>query len=203
MFNKRLDNRRASLLLAGCLMAFALISLPVHAEPSADLQRLEKGQVVVQEKASTVKGVPAVEARILINNPPEKVWPVVTDPARLMESEPKVKKIRVLSKQNNRQDVEFNVLMTKLFPVFSYVLRQELKQPHEVTFNRLSGSFKHISGAWRLIPAENGKKTILSYTLQLDPGPLIPKSLLINAVKADLPTMMRNARKSIDKHAGR
>lgn len=168
---------------------------------TAEMQTLKQGNVVVKQNPAPANAVPSVEARILIAKPPEQVWTVVSDPVTLMESERKVKKVKVLSKQANKQNVEFSVLMTPLFPAFNYVLLQELSAPYLLTFHRISGSFKDIQGSWRLIPFDNGTKTILSYTLKLDPGPLIPRGLLMTAVKSDLPNMMKNAKASITKNA--
>lgn len=184
---------------AGILLLLAAM-LPVRAEDPADWSRLSQGQVVVREQAPK-NAVPSVEAKILVARPPEKVWRVVSDPVKLMQEERKVKKVKVLSQSGNKQQVEFNVLMTRLLPSFNYILLQELSPPSLLTFRRLSGSFKDIQGSWRLTPVEGGQKTILTYTLKLDPGPLVPKSMLLNAVKSDLPTMMRNARAAIDKNS--
>lgn len=162
-----------------------------------DWQILNQGKVVIKQ-STPANTAPSVEAQILIPKPPQKVWSVVADPERLMRQEQKVKKVKVLSRSGNSQNVEFSVLMTHLLPPFNYVLQQDLSPPSLLRFHRVSGSFKDIQGAWRLIPVENGSKTVLSYTLKLDPGPLVPKGMLINAVKADLPTMMQNARTAIN-----
>jgi ribosome-associated toxin RatA of RatAB toxin-antitoxin module len=163
---------------------------------------LSKGQVVIQQNAGESKGaVPSVEARILVSKPMNKVWSVVSEPETLMKSDPRVKKVKVLSRSGNKQNVEFNVMMTRLFPTFNYVLVQELSAPNTVRFHRLSGSFRDIQGSWKLLPGESANQTILSYTLMLDPGPLIPRSLLLGAVKSDLPNMMHHAKASIDKNA--
>lgn len=197
--------RSQHLLRVGIFSALLLFSLIVHQSSafsdSAEMQSLKQGNVVVTQKPAQANTVPSVEAKILIAKPPEKVWTVVSDPVTLMESERKVKKVKVLSKTANKQNVEFSVLMTPLFPAFNYVLLQELSGPYLLTFHRVSGSFKEIQGSWRLTPFENGTKTILSYTLKLDPGPLVPKTLLLSAVKSDLPAMMKNAKVSINKNA--
>jgi ribosome-associated toxin RatA of RatAB toxin-antitoxin module len=168
------------------------------AEP-ADWQKLSQGEVVIKQHAAAAKSIPSVEARILIPKAPDRVWKVVSDPEKLMKEESKVRKVKVLSRTANKQNVEFTVLMTRLFPPFNYVLLQELSPPSLLTFHRVSGSFRDIDGAWRLTPVEDGTKTILSYTLKLDAGPLIPQALLMGAVKSDLPNMMRNAKSAIIK----
>jgi ribosome-associated toxin RatA of RatAB toxin-antitoxin module len=180
------------LALSLCIL---LTGLPSWSE-EGDAQALSRGEVVIQQNAPAGV-VPSVEAKILVPRSPEKVWPVVSNPERLMGKESKVKKVKVLSRTGNRQQVAFSVLMTRLFPPFNYVLQQDLVPISMVHFKRVSGSFKDIQGSWRLTPAEGGQKTILTYTLQLDPGPLIPRTLLLGAVKADLPNMMRNAKTAI------
>lgn len=168
------------------------------ANAATEWDTLSKGQVVVNQLQVPANSAPAVEAKILIPKPPTKVWTVVADPARLMKRESKVKKVKVLSRTGNRQNVEFSVLMTHLLPPFNYILMQELSPPNVLRFHRISGSFKDIDGSWRLAPVDNGNQTILTYTLKLDPGPLVPKGLLLNAVKSDLPNMMQNAKAAID-----
>lgn len=190
--------------LTPVIFGFLLLSLlfvGVAQADSAEWQTLKQGKVVVKESVAAQSTVPSVVAKILIAKPPAKVWSVVSDPETLMEEEKKVRKVKVLSSTPTKQNVEFSVLMTRLFPPFNYVLLQELSPPHLVTFHRVSGSFRDIDGSWRLTPVENGTKTILSYTLKLDPGPLVPKTLLLAAVKSDLPNMMRNAKLSITKNA--
>lgn len=182
-------------------LLLSLLFLGVAQADSAEWQTLKQGKVVVKESVAAQSAVPSVVAKILIAKPPAKVWSVVSDPETLMEEEKKVRKVKVLSSTPTKQNVEFSVLMTRLFPPFNYVLLQELSPPHLVTFHRVSGSFRDIDGSWRLTPVENGTKTILSYTLKLDPGPLVPKTLLLAAVKSDLPNMMRNAKLSITKNA--
>jgi ribosome-associated toxin RatA of RatAB toxin-antitoxin module len=168
---------------------------------SPEWDTLSKGQVVVKQNPAQANSVPSVEAKILISKPPEKVWQVVSDPVTLMREERKVKKVKILSRTANKQNVEFSVLMTHLLPPFNYVLLQELSPPNLLRLHRVSGSFRDIQGSWKLIPVDSGNKTILTYTLKLDPGPLIPRSMLLGAVKSDLPSMMRNAKRAIDKSA--
>lgn len=181
-----------------CVMVVLLAPSFAQAE-STEWQTLQQGKVIVKQHTAP-HTVPSVEARILISKPPEKVWMVVSDQKTLLEEERKVKRVQVLSKTGNRQSVAFTVLMTHLLPSFNYILAQELSPPYSLTFHRVSGSFQDIQGSWRLIPAENGTKTILSYNLRLDPGPLVPRALILAAVKSDLPNFMKNAKTSINKN---
>ncbi len=164
---------------------------------AGDTALLNSGQVTVSQN-NVGSGVPSVVASVLLDHPPAKVWPVVANPALLMQNEAKVKKAVITSKSANAQTVAFTVSMARLLPAFNYVLQENLSPPNQMTFHRISGSFKDIQGSWKLTPTAGGQKTILTYTLQLDPGPLVPKGMLLGAVKSDLPTMMKNVRVSID-----
>ena len=190
--------------MLGAMVVAAAAVLPSPAADSlpGDWAALSKGQVVVRDGATTKKaGAPAAEAHILVSRSPDKVWQVVSDPRKLMQEERKVRKIKMLSQGKSSQQVEFTVLMTRLLPTFNYVLQQDLYPPYLMKFHRVSGSFKDIQGSWKLTPVENGQKTILSYSLKIDPGVIAPRGIIMNAVKSDLPTMMRNAKAAIDKNS--
>lgn len=174
------------------------LSSSARAADGSDWERLSKDQVVIRQSQKVAHALPSVEAKILVRRPIGKVWSVVADPVKLTQEENKVKKVKVLSRSGNQQNVALTVSMTRLLPPFSYVLLQELTPPTLLQFRRVSGSFQDLRGAWRLSSADSGRKTILSYTLQLDPGPLVPKSLLLGAVKSDLPNFMRNARAAVE-----
>lgn len=182
------------------LMGFALafLILPQAFATDIDWLALSQGKVVVKQNAAAANTPPSVEAKILIPKPPEKVWSVVSNPEKLMHEERKVKKVKILSQSGNCQQVAFSVFMTPIFPTFNYVLQQDLLAPNSVRFHRISGSFRDIQGFWHLAPADGGRKTILTYNLMLDAGPLIPRSMLMGAVKADLPNMMQSAKRAID-----
>lgn len=181
------------------LLTASMLTPTVRAAEPADWGKLSQGQVVVkQKKPVSADAPPAVEAKILLQVPVEKAWPVVANPVKLARNERKVKSVKVISKTGNKQNVDFVVSMTPLLPSFHYVLLQELSPPSLLQFHRISGSFKDFVGSWRLTPAESGKKSILTYTLQLDPGPLVPRSLLLGAIKSDLPNLMKNTRAAIE-----
>lgn len=195
------QNRKklAVLLMGLCVMGLSLGQVS-QAKDLADWDSLSKGQVVIKQNPGTDHEVPSVEAKILVYRPLSKVWTVVSDPEVLMKYDQRVKKVKILSRSGNKQNVEFNVLMTHLLPSFNYVLVQELYPPNLLRFHRLSGSFKDIQGSWKLFPTDNANQTVLSYTLKLDPGPFVPRTLLLGAVKSDLPNMMHNVKLSIEKN---
>lgn len=183
-------------LALGLFMGLSLTS--AQAMDPSEWGSLQQGRVVVKQNMAPTNTLPSVEAKILVARPIDKVWPVVANPEKLMSEEQKVKKVRILSQEGNRQEVAFSVVMTHLLPTFNYVLEQNLHPPTSIRFHRLSGSFKEIQGFWRLISVDGGQKTVLVYNLKMDAGPWIPRSMLLTAVKADLPNMLQNAKRAIE-----
>ena len=171
---------------------------PAQAQPvtSGELVTLKKGQVVVGE-VTKVNNVPSVSAKILIPEPPDKVWKTVANPTSLMSREAKVKDMKTVASQGNVKDVEYTVMMSRLLPAFRYTLRHQPAGNNTLSFRRLNGSFKDINGFWKVVPADGGKSSVLIYNLSIDAGPLVPQNLLLPAVQSDLPQMMRNAKAAI------
>lgn len=199
LFGRAYCKANAIVMTSICL--FGILNAALALTPG-ELNQLKAGQVLIKQNVPEAKGaVPSVEAQILVSRPQEKTWTVVSNPEVLLKEESKVKRVKVLSREGNVQHVAFSVVMTPLFPAFNYVLLQRLTAPSLITFHRESGSFREVQGAWRLSAVENGNKTILSYTLKLDPGPLIPHALLLAAVKSDLPNFMKHAKLAIEKQA--
>lgn len=188
-------------IIAGLVLSVALPTPSALAQTvtSEELSTLKQGNVVVGQ-VTEVNNMPTVSAKILIPEPPDKVWKTVTDPNALMSEEEKVQKIKTVADTGSTKDVEFTVLMVRFLPAFRYILRHQPVGDNTLTFRRLSGSFKDIRGFWKLAPADGGKNTVLIYNLSIDPGPLVPESLLMQAVKSDLPRMMQNVKSAIQSH---
>jgi ribosome-associated toxin RatA of RatAB toxin-antitoxin module len=196
----------SALLIAGLLTCFACFSdHPAQAASvnPKEMATLLRGDVIVKEENALEnkqdKGPATVIAQIVIPRPPEQIWPVVVNPQDVMSEERKVKSIRILSKNANSLMAEYTVTYHRLLPTFNYTLKLDNKAPNMIQFRRISGSFKDIQGSWKLQPVENGQKTLLTYTLSIDPGFFAPKFMLVQAIKSDLPSMMKNVKVAIDK----
>lgn len=177
--------------VAVCLVLTALIGSRNAQAETPEWSTLKQGRVVVKDVKATQ---PTVDAKILIPRPPDQVWSTVLQPERLMDKEKKVKQIKVVSKTGSTQDLNYTVTMASVLPTLNYTLRHQVTQPNMLQFRRLSGSFKDIQGYWQVTPADSGKSSILTYHLSIDPGPLMPRFMMQNLLKSDLPTMMKNVK---------
>jgi ribosome-associated toxin RatA of RatAB toxin-antitoxin module len=138
---------------------------------------------------------------IVVPYTPQQVWTVISNPVLLASQEPKVKKISVLSQSPTSKTVAYTVSMTPLLPTFNYTLLFMPASTHlKVNFKRVSGSFKAFEGSWRLTPTTGG--TRITYTMGLDPGMLLPRFLVLQAIQSDLPTMLNNVRKVLKQQWG-
>jgi Polyketide cyclase / dehydrase and lipid transport len=182
-----------ALLATSCSL---IASIPALAA-DADWPALSKGEIVVK-KIDGSADAQAVQAKILVNKPVDATWKVIINPTKLASHESKVKRAQVIKRNLDGQNVDYSVSMTRLLPTFNYVLEQDFSAPNKMAFHRLSGSFRDIQGSWLLTPAPAGKGTIVTYNLKMDVGPLVPKGMVMGAVKSDLPNFMRNAKLSIE-----
>lgn len=195
--------RTALIILTVALSLWGSFSMPALAKTTpTEMATMTKGGIIVKEDNvldKNAKGPATVTAKIIIPRPPEQIWPVVANPHEVMREERKVKHMKTITKTGNTQDVEYTVSYSTLLPTFNYVLRLENQSPSVIRFHRIRGSFKDINGSWELTPIDNGQKTILTYTLSIDPGFFAPRFLVMQAIKSDLPSMMKNVKSVIDK----
>lgn len=185
--------------LTGILLSLLLV-LGSTAFAADDLALLKQGRVVVKEGANNKSkdSVPAVSAKILIPKPPDQVWKSIMQPEHLMDKERKVKQIKVVSRNGTTKDLAYTVNLASILPTFNYTLRHQVTQPNTLQFRRINGSFKDIQGSWIVTPADNGKSSILTYNVSIDPGPLVPRFMMQNILKSDLPGMMNNVKSVIN-----
>ncbi len=164
----------------------------------SELSRLKNGEIIVQEPSNNKdRSVPYVTAKVYIPKSPSKVWSVIQTPENVVRNERKVKSVKVVSSHAGVRDLAFRVQLSRVLPSFAYTLRHQSTSPYVLGFKRLSGSFKDIQGYWQVVPVENNTQTVLVYSLSIDPGALVPRSLLIPAVKSDLPQMMQTVKMSM------
>ncbi len=162
-----------------------------------ELSVLKQGRVLVRS-GNQKDAVPSVSAKILIPRPPDQVWKAILQPEHLMDRERKVKQIKVVNKNGTTKDLAYTVNLASILPTFNYTLRHQVTQPNTLQFRRLNGSFKDIQGFWMVTPADGGKSSVLTYNLSIDPGPLVPRFMMQNILKSDLPTMMQNVKTVIN-----
>ncbi|MGB3787819.1 MAG: SRPBCC family protein [Phormidesmis sp.] len=134
---------------------------------------------------------PARERRILasviIPQPIEKVWQVITDYEKLSEFIPSLTSSKLIP--NSEGCTRLEQIGAQCFLKVKFCARVVLDMtesfPHEVGFLMKEGDFKRFEGAWKLEPTDQGTK--LSYDLLVKapaamPAPLIERHLRNNLI---------------------
>ena len=78
-------------------------------------------------------------------------------------------------------------------PTFEHEFRLDYTPYTRIDVNRVSGPIAHMQGTWWLLPEDNGR-ILLVYELALDPGMPIPRFMVRNTLKRDLPKVVAAVR---------
>lgn len=122
----------------------------------------------------------SLSAKVAINAPPAIVWESITDYRNLKNVLPGYEKSTVLKDNGRNKTLAVATKVARFLPTYEYevkVLEDQTNQ--KIQLDRISGDLKSMHAVYRLIPQEGGKKTLLVYDLNIDPGTKIPGSHLI------------------------
>ena len=132
---------------------------------------------------------------ITINAPVDKCWAVISDYERYPEFLPEVKKIRTMNRRGNEVDVQYEAEVVK---VIKYTVHMREEAPNKVSWSFIDGEFmKDNKGGWTLEDAGNGT-TKATYTIAVEVGMLVPKTIVNALVDTQLPKLLENFKKRIE-----
>ncbi|CAM6000541.1 unnamed protein product [Sphagnum balticum] len=180
--------------------AITLFGLPLSARnivaPNNLEERLERGEVIVGLKDEGP--VKFVTGSVLINEPPEKVWPIMVNPFEFRgRISPRMKEVEVM-----KDSADVSVLKVTLdvivIPHFTYVVESRYENSERVDFHRIGGTLKDFKGYWAMNPAHNGTQTQLTYSMYIDPGFPVPQWIIREGVKSELPKTLLALRKRVN-----
>jgi hypothetical protein len=206
-------SKSASLSLALSLSASVTFAAPtavapesthsiVYAAEHVEREQLEKGQVVVGLK--DVGSTKYVVGKILINEPPEKVWPIMVNPFEFQgKISPRTKKVEVFTDEANLSVMKMTMDTSPVpfLPQMSYTVESRYEQNDKggrIEFRRIAGVVKDFRGCWDMAPFDGGTKTELTYSMYIDPGFFLPQWIVREGVKGELPRTLTALRKRID-----
>ncbi len=139
--------------------------------------------------------MPGAQRVITINAPVEKCWAVISDYERYPEFLPEVKSIRTLNRRGNEVDVQYQAEVVKLI---KYTVHMKEEGPTAVNWSFIDGEFmKDNKGGWKLEALGNGA-TRATYTVEIEVGMLVPKSIINALVDTQLPKLLENFKKRIE-----
>lgn len=161
---------------------------------TAEYSRNEDVHVRVQNYGNAK----SVVGTIVIDQPPDKIWPIVVNPYEFRNSLcPRMKYIEVLRDEPTTSLMKVKV-NCGIFPHITYLVESTYKRNQRVDFKRAGGSLKEFTGYWLLETLDNGKKSRVTYSLYVDPGIPLPQWLVREAIKVELPKTLRALRRRVD-----
>jgi ribosome-associated toxin RatA of RatAB toxin-antitoxin module len=187
-------------LKAFCILITALVLLagpaqasgPGKPQPFSQEQRdwLAGGGVVVRSLIPKGEQRTWFQAAIVVPAPPQRVWRTLLDYEHAAEFVPGLKSCRVLERGPNHDIIEHCVDMFWLIPQVNYVLRVDYQKNKRIDFKKIRGDLEEMKGNWTLAGLDQGRKTMITYTVYLDLGFSVPRWLVSMAMHADLPEFM-------------
>jgi len=185
----------ARALTAASLVA-ALALVPGAADADAPLPA--KGAVQVNVYSVPGSNTPKVVARAIIEQPPRKVWAVVSDCAHYQSRMPHVAKSRLVSKVGNKHTCEVTISLP--FPLSN--LTAVTEATHEESdkgmvrrWKLVSGDYSINNGSWEVRPLDaSGTSSLVTYSVQAEPNTAVPDFIRASAQKKALPDMIARVR---------
>lgn len=168
-------------------------------EESAVYERLEKGEIIVGYK--TVGETKFVTGRMIINQPPDRIWPIMVNPYEFKGTiSPRMTDLSVMVDQPNTSTLKVNMDIVFPIPPITYIVKSKYEQSAlggKIDFWRIGGTLKDFRGQWIMIPRDHGTKTELAYSMYLDPGFYVPQWIVRQGVKAELPKTLEALRSRV------
>jgi ribosome-associated toxin RatA of RatAB toxin-antitoxin module len=122
-------------------------------------------------------GMKKVQAKIVIDAPPSLVWQTLTNYADLQNVLPGYEKSTVIRAKGTNKLLDIAMKVAAFLPTYRYRVQiQEHEADYLLNMNRISGDFKSMDATYKLLPQNNGTRTILVYNLNIDTGLNVPGS---------------------------
>jgi hypothetical protein len=178
-----------------------LVALPLGAhnvDPSIDYQkRLAQGEVIVGMKNDGATRF--VTGTVMINESPERVWPVMVNPYEFQgKISPRMKNVEVMLDKVNLSILKVTLDMSFMFPNFTYVVESKYENGERIDFHRIGGVLKDFKGSWEMTPIGDGSKTQLTYSMFVDPGFFVPQWIVREGVKGELPRTLKGIKDRVE-----
>jgi len=156
----------------------------------AQLLRLKKGEIQVHVRPSGRQYKGWVEAIVLIDAPAQNIWQIMTDCEEVMVFVPELTRCQVLDSGKNWEIIRHDVKWIWFLPKVSYVFRADYQKHRQIDFERIDGDLREVRGYWHLQPLNNGRQTVVSYGVYIDPGFFVPQWFVRQSLKINLPAVL-------------
>ena len=177
----------------------------VHNEDEAVLRGVPSGEFTEWEDLPRETDMLLYEglhgAMVLIPQPAEHIWKVMLDCERAPEFVPNMRRCEVVERADDGswEVIEHEIKYRWFAPKTVYRFRAEYVPQQSVHFERVSGDLRHLEGDWGLFPLPvEADLVLVSYSVFIDPGVLIPDAIVRRALERDLPELMLALKNRVD-----
>ena len=177
----------------GCLGPAVGLAAP-ETLSAEELARVERGEVVVRSLATESSSAGRVWAAVAIAAPASVVWDVMVDVEHAPEFVPGLRCARRLEQHGQYEIIEHTVKFSWLLPEVTYRFRADYVPLARIDFRRVSGDLRALEGTWSLRATPDNAGAIVTYSVYLDPGFLVPQWLVRQSLQRNLPAVLRALR---------
>ena len=160
------------------------------------LEHVQAGAVIAEADVAPDRLAADIRAAVLVSATPEQVFRTLTDCAQALRFVPHLKRCAVLdtAPDGSWQNVEQQVDYGWLAPRAQYVFHADYERFERIRFSTLRGDFRENRGVWVFRPVKDGKATLVTYEARVAPAFYVPRWMMRNMLKRDLPDLMRGLR---------
>ena len=162
----------------------------------AQLVRVETGAIIAEGDVATDRAAADIRAAVKVGASPEQVFRTLTDCAQALRFVPHLKRCKVVDNapDGGWQNVEQMVDYGWLAPRATYVFHADYEKFSRIRFSNVRGDFHENRGVWTFRPLEDGRSTLVTYEARVAPAFYVPRWMMRNMLKRDLPDLMRGLR---------
>jgi hypothetical protein len=156
--------------------------------------RLSAGEVVMRSELGSHTA--SVDAAIRVRAGQEVVWKLITNCDNVSSIVPGMKHCERLKEapDGSWAIVEHDIRYSALMPLIHSIVRSQYQAPHRIDFTGVGGNVKEESGSWVLDTTADGRVTTVQYSISIEPGFFVPRSVVRNSLSKQLPVMLTGLR---------
>jgi len=182
-----------------------LMGSPAWAAPSltsGQVAKLNRGKIIMRSLKPTGNEGVAVRAHGVVKAPMDKVWPVVRDCQHFAKFMPRTKRSELQSRTGNVSKCFFEIDMpfpfSDLWSVVNSVESRTTAGGYKRSWTLIRGTYHRNNGSWTASPwGPNGKETLLSYQIDLNPNVSLPDFIIRKAQSSTMPDVFEAVRKRV------
>ncbi len=123
-------------------------------------------------------------AKFVINAPREIVWQVLTNFPEYPNIFHRLESCKITKQEGDlvwtESDLKPHIFVRKQR---QHTVNDLSHKPNVLDWKVVDGNFKTVIGKWELSPVGKGDRCTVTYTLSVDPGPIMPKFLISFALR--------------------